>query len=125
VDGVAVEVGEFDAGQGEDGHVAVGQEVDVAGVVENAGNVGGDEGFAFAYADHDGRPESGSDDLVRLGGGENAQRERSSESLDGAANGDFQRDCVASGFRVLLHLFDEVGDDFSVGFGDELVVLGD
>ena len=39
LDGVAVKVGELDAGQGEDGHVPVGEKVDVARVVQHAGNV--------------------------------------------------------------------------------------
>ena len=125
LDGVAVEVGELDAGEGEDGHVAVGEEVDVAGVVEDAGNVGGDEGLALADADDDGRAEAGDDDLVRLGGGEDAEGEGSGEAFDGAADGDFERDGLAGGFRIVLHLLDQVGDDFGVGFGDELVALID
>ena len=123
LDGVAVEVGELDAGQREDGHVAVGEEVDVARVVKNAGNVGGDEGLALAYADDDRRAEARGDNLVRLGGGENAQGKRAGEALDGAADGDFKRDGLAGGDRVVLHLFDEVGNDLGVGLGDELVAL--
>ena len=123
LDGVAVEVGELDAGQGEDGHVAVGEEVDVARVVQNAGNVGGDEGLALADADDDGRAEARDDDLVRLGGREHAQRKGSGEALDGAADGNFERNRLPGGFGVLLHLFDEVGDDLGVGLGDELVAL--
>jgi hypothetical protein len=123
LDGLAVKVSELDAGEGEDGHVAVGEEVDVAGVVEDAGNVGGDEVLAFADADDDGRAEAGGDDLVRLGGGEDAEREGAGEALDGAADGYFERDGLAGGFGVFLDLFDEVGDDFGVGFGDELVAL--
>ena len=92
LDGVAVEVGERDAGGGEDGHVAVGEEVDVAGVVEDAGDVGGDEVLAVADADDDGRAEAGGDDLVGLGGGEDAEGEGSGEALDGAADGVFERD---------------------------------
>ena len=33
-------------------------------------------------------------------------------------------DGLAGGFRVLLHLFDQVGDDLGVGLGDEFVALG-
>ncbi len=124
LDGLAVEVGELDAVEGEDGHVAVGEEVDVAGVVEDAGNVGGDEVLAFAYADDDGRPGAGGDDFVGLGGGEDAEGEGAGEALDGAADGIFKRDGSAGGCGVVLDLLDEVGDDFGVGFGDELVALG-
>ncbi len=123
LDGLAVEVGELDAVEGEDGHVAVGEEVDIAGVVEDAGNVGGDEVLAFAYADDDGRAGAGGDDLVGLGGGEDAEREGSGEALDGAADGIFEQDGSARGSGVVLDLLDEVGDDFGVGFGDELVAL--
>src|SRR6202795_4305684 len=42
LDGLAFKVGEGDTIEREDGHVAVGEEVDVARVVENAGDVGGD-----------------------------------------------------------------------------------
>ena len=55
------EVGEADAGGGEDGDFAVLQEVDVAGVVEDAGDVGGEEEFAFADADDGGRAHAGGD----------------------------------------------------------------
>ena len=101
LDGLAVEVGELDAGGGEDGHVAIGEEVDVARVVENAGNVGGDEGLAFADADDDRRAEARGDDLVGLGGGENAQREGAGEALDGAADGCFERDGLRRRLRRL------------------------
>ena len=124
LDGLAVEVGELDAGGREDGHVAVGEEVDVARVVQDAGNIGGDEVLALAHADDHGRAEAGGDDLVGLGGGEHAQRKGSGEALDGAAHGVFERNRLAGGFGVLLHLLDEVGDDLGVGFGDELVALG-
>ena len=124
LDGLAVEVGELDAGEGEDGHVAVGEEVDIARVVENAGNVGGDEVLAFAHADDDRRARARGDDLVGLGGGKHAQRKGAGEALDGAANGVFERDRRSAGSCVVLHLLDEVGDDLGVGFGDELVALG-
>ena len=65
-DGRAVEVGEGDAGGGEDGEFAVGEEVDVAGVVEDAGDVGGEEEFAVADAEDGGRADAGGDELVGL-----------------------------------------------------------
>ena len=81
LDGVAVEVGELDAGRGEDGHVAVGEEVDVARVVQNARDVGGDEGLAFANADDDRRAEARGDDFVGLG----RRRERRGQRRRSAA----------------------------------------
>ena len=95
LDGVAVEVGELDALAGEDGHVAVGEEVEVAGVVEDAGDVGGDEVFAIADADDGGRADAGGDDFVGLVGGEDADGEGSGEALDGAADGFFEGNGVA------------------------------
>ena len=113
-EGFAVEVGEGDAGGGEDGEFAVGEEVDVAGVVEDAGDVGGEEEFSVADADDGGWAHAGGDELVGLVGGEDADGEGSGEAVDGAADGFFEGDAgVASASLV----FDEVGDDFGVGFG--------
>ena len=53
---VAVEVGELHAVGREDGHVAIGQEEDVARVVEDRGDVGGDEVFVVTEADDAGGP---------------------------------------------------------------------
>ena len=91
-EGRAFEVGEGDAGGSEDGEFAVGEEVDVAGVVEDAGDVGGEEVFAVADAEDGGRAEAGGDELVGLVGGEDADGEGSGEALDGAADGFFERD---------------------------------
>ena len=84
---VVVEVGEPDAGFGEGGDFAVLEEVDVAGVVEDAGDVGGEEEFVIADADHRGRPHAGGDEGVGRVGGEDADGEGSGEPLDGAADG--------------------------------------
>ena len=82
LDGLAVKVGELDACRRQDGHVAVGQEVDVARVVQNAGHVGGDKALAFAHADNDRRAEPRGNNLVGLGGRQHAQRKRAREPLD-------------------------------------------
>ncbi len=128
---------------GEDGDVAVLEEDDVAGVVEDAGDVGGEEVFAVADADDGGRAEAGGDEFVGFAGGEDADGEGAGEALDGAADGFFEgrwrpgvgasasmmasallassgRSAaggrgLAGGFVELV--FDEVGDDFGVGFG--------
>ena len=123
LDGLAVEVGELDAGGSEDGHVAVGEEVDVARVVENAGDVGGDEGLAFADADDDGGSAARGDDLVGLGSGEDAEGECTGEMFDGVADRVFEQEGSTGGGSVVLNLLDQVSDDFGVGFGDELVAL--
>ena len=92
--GCAFEVGEDDAGGGEGGDFAVLQEVNVPGVVEDAGDVGGEEVFAVADAEDGGRAEARGDHLVGLGGGEHADGEGSGEALDRAAHGFFERDDV-------------------------------
>ena len=61
---MTVKVGDFHSAEGEDGHFAVVEEGDVAGVVEDAGNVGGYEVLAVAHADHDRRTGARGDDLV-------------------------------------------------------------
>ena len=90
-------------------------------MVEDAGNVGGEEVFAVADAEDGGRAEAGGDELVGLVGGEDADGEGSGEAVDGAADGFFEGD---RGDGVLQFLLDEVGDDFGVGFGYEFVALG-
>jgi hypothetical protein len=121
LDGIAIKVSKLHAGEGEDGHVAIGKEVDVAGVVKDAGHVGSDEAFAIADADDHGRPGAGGDDFVRLCGREHSQGKRAGEALDSAADGHLERDGLAGQVGVDLHLLDEVGNDFRVGFSDELV----
>ena len=91
LDGVAVKVGKFDAGQSQDGHVAVGQKVDVARMVQHARHVGGDKTLALAHADDDRRPEASDHDLVRFGGRQDAQRKGSGQAFDGAADGNFEQ----------------------------------
>ena len=125
VDGVAVKVGQLHAGQGQDGHIAVGQEVDVARVVQHAGHIRSHKGLALAHADDHGRTKAGGHNLVRLGGRQNPQRKGPGQPLDRAADGHFQRNRLAGCFGVLLHLLNEVGDDLGVGFGDELVAQRD
>ena len=118
--GPAFEVREGDSGEGEDGELAVGEEVDVAGVVEDAGDVGGEEELALADADDGGRAHAGGDELVGVVGGHDSDGEGSGEVLDGLADGFFEGE-VGGVFELLL---DEVGDDLGVGLGDELVALG-
>ncbi len=90
----AVEVGEGDAGFGEGGDFAVGEEVDVAGVVEDAGDVGGEEEFSLADAEDGRRAHAGGDEGVGRVGGEDADGEGSGEALDGAADGFVEGDAA-------------------------------
>jgi len=68
------------------------EEVNVAGVVEDAGDVGGEEELAVAEAEDDGRAEARGDHLVGRMRGEDADGEGSGEALDGAADGFLERD---------------------------------
>ena len=117
LDGVAVEVHHAHALRSEHGDVAVGQEKHVARVREDRGDVGGDEIFVLSQADHGGRAGARGNNFVRVRGGKNGQGIDAGELPHGLAHGVFER---AAFFHVPL---DEVGDDFGVGLGDELVAL--
>ena len=124
LNGLAVEVGQGDAFRRQHGHVAIGQKVDIAGVMQDAGHVGGDKGLALAHADHNRRAGARGHNLVRLRRGENAQRKGAGEALDRRAHRVLQLERRTCGLRVFLHLLNQVGNDLGVGFGDELVPLG-
>src|SRR6185312_16582420 len=87
---IGIAVGQDNAGGGEGGDFAVLEKVDVAGVVENAGDVGGEEEFALAEAEDDGRAHAGGDHLVGLVGGEHADGEGAGHAAGGAAHGFFE-----------------------------------
>ena len=61
-------------------------------MVEDAGDVGGEEEFAVADADDGGWAHAGGDELVGLVGGEDADGEGSGEAVDGSADGFFEGD---------------------------------
>ena len=87
-EGVVVEVGEADAGGGEDGDFAVGEEVDVAGVMEDAGDVGGEEELSPSPMPMTaGGPMRAATRVSGAVGGEDADGEGAGEPLDGAADG--------------------------------------
>ena len=117
LDGIAIEVHDADALRSEHGDVAVRQEKHVARVREDRGNVGRDEIFVLSQADHGRRAGARGDDFVRVRGGKNRQGIDARELAHGLSHGVLQR---AAFFHVPL---DEVGDNFGVGLGDELVAL--
>ena len=123
-DGLAFEVGELHAGRRDDGEVAVGEEEQVARVIENRRHVAGDEVFVLAQADDRRRPVARGNNLVGLVGRDDRDREHAGQQLHRLANRFFQRNLVpvAVGAEVLL---DQVGDDFGVGLGAELVAFVD
>ena len=85
---------------------------------ENRGNVAGDEKFLFAEADHDRRAQARGDDLVRIFGRKGHQRVSAAHHLHRFQDRFFQR-------SVLRKFLEQMGDDFGVGFGEELVAFGD
>ena len=123
-DGLAVEVGELHARGRDHGQVAVGQEEQVARVIEDRRHVGGDEVLVLAQADDRRRAIARGHDLVGLIHGNHRQREDARQLLHRPADGFFQRyrPAVAGGEVMLL---DQVGDDLGVGLGGELVPFFD
>ncbi len=65
-DRFAFKVAQLHAGRGDDCQVAVGQEEQIAGVIEDGRHVGGDKVLVLAQADHRRRAVAGGDDLVAL-----------------------------------------------------------
>ena len=99
LDRLAVEVGQLDAVARQDGHVAVGQKVDIAGVVQNAGHVGGDKRLALAHADDHRRSGACGDNLVRLGGRETPSANAPVSRFTARPHGRFQQIGGALGLR--------------------------
>ena len=112
----AEEVGELHAGARDDGHLFVAEEHDVARVAQDGGDVGRDEELAVAEADDDRRTVADGDDLFRIVGRNQHEREQPAHQQQRAADRVLE--------AVVFHLaLDQVRDDFRVGFGDELVAL--
>ena len=98
------------------------EEEQVARVIQNRGHVGGDEVFVFAQPDDGGRAVARGDDLVGLVDRDHAEREHAGQFLHGFAHGFFKVGPVAvAGLQIVL--LDQVGDDFGVGLGGELVAF--
>ena len=74
-DGLTVEVGELYSLGGDHRQVAVGKKEEVAGVIENRGDVRGDKIFIFSEADYRRGAISGGDNLVGLIDGHHCQGE--------------------------------------------------
>jgi hypothetical protein len=123
-DGKPLEVSELHTVRGEHREVAVGEEEEVAGVVEDGGNIAGHKVFVLAQPDHRRRPLPRRDDLVQILGGDDSQSKNSLELPDRGAHGLFQASRLP-GTRILGTLsetfLNEVGDHFGVRLGGELV----
>jgi hypothetical protein len=124
LEGLSVEICKLHAVRADHREVAVGQEENVARVIKNRGNVGGDKIFVVAEANYKRRTVARGHDLVRLIHGDDGQSKDAGEFLDGLTNRLFQmRMLTVAGFEEVF--FDQVGDDFSIGFGRELVAFLD
>ena len=112
----AEEVGERARRSGDDRHLVVAEEDDVARVAEDGGNVGRDEELAVAEPDDDRRTLADGDDLLGLVGRDEHQREEAAHQQQRAPHGVLE--------AVVFHLaLDQVRDDLGVGLGDEVVAL--
>src|SRR6267142_2694199 len=116
LDRAAVVIHHADALLREYSDVAIGQEKYLAGVLEERRDVAGHKKFALAQADHGGRSHARGHDFMRVFRGQEYQRVDAAQFFQRPADCFLQR-------RILGILFDEVRDDFGVGFGDELMAL--
>src|SRR5690348_13200293 len=117
LDGIGVVVHDANAFFGKHDDVAVGEEENIASVLEERGNVAGDEIFVVTQADDGWRTETRRDNLLGILGGQKHERVDTTKLLEGTADGFFEG-------HVALHvLLDEMGDDFGVRFGNKLVAL--
>ena len=91
-------------------------------MVEESGDVGGNEVFIFADADYSGWSVAGGDDFVGIISSNDDKSEDAGQFFDSLADGFFLGRLRAR-FEVML--LDEVGDDFGVGLGGESVAFGD
>jgi len=91
-------------------YVAIGQEEYLAGVLEERRDVAGHKILAIAQANHGGRSHARGHDFVRVFRGHEYQRIDAAQFFQRPADCFLQR-------RILGILFDEVRDDFGVGFG--------
>ena len=103
-------------GAGDDRHLLVAEEHDVARVAEDRRNVGRDEKLSVAEADDNRRSVADGDDLLGIVSRDEHEREQAPHQQQRPSHGVLE--------PVVLHLpLDQVGDDFRVGFGDEQVAL--
>src|SRR5262249_5615059 len=115
--GIAFEIGRYYAVAREHGHLAVAQEKYVARVIEHGRYIGSDEVFIVAETDYDGRALPDGYDFVLIVGRHHGESEDAFQFGGGAAHGLFE---IGTLFPIL---FDQVSDGFSIGFGDELMIL--
>ncbi len=116
LDGFAVEIGQLNAAWSQHGDIAVIEEEHIPGVTKNRGNVGGDEELLVAESDDDGRTGAGGDNLVGIGAGNDTDRKDAPDLFKGGANGILE--------LAVEMLFNQVSEDFGIGFRLEDVAFG-
>ncbi len=116
--GVALEIRDLGARSRQHRDFVVAEIEDVASVVEDRGDVGGDEVLVLTEADDDRRPLPHRDDLLWFVRREDREREEACHLRGGAPHGIFERHPVLTGADVLL---DQVRDDLGVGLRHERV----
>src|ERR1039458_613322 len=124
LDGLSVEIRQLHALGGDDGKVTISQKENVTRVIENRRDIGSDKVFVVAQADHERRAVARGHDLVGLVDGNDGQSEHSAEFFHCPADGLFEGEVVAvASFEEMF--FDQMSDDFGIGFGGELVAFFD
>ena len=112
----AGEIREHGAGLRDHGHFLIAEEHDVARVLQDGRDVGGDEVFALAETHDHRRTVPHGDELLRVIGRQQHQCEEAAQARHGAAHGAVE--------AVVLPLaLDEMRHDFRVGLGHEGVAL--
>src|ERR1019366_8219488 len=117
---IAVEVGQLYAILRDDRQIAVTQEEQIAGVIQDGGYIAGDEIFVVTQSNHRWWTITARDDLVWLVWRGNSDREDSRKLLHGLAHCLFQRDLV---FGVHQAFLDEMSDNLGVRLGAKLVTF--
>ena len=117
-DGLAVERHERHPVRRHDRHFAVVEEHDIAGVAQDRRHVRGDKVFAVANADDNRRAVADGDELFRIVGREQHEREEPADAFHRTQHRLFE--AVVPPF-----LLDEMRDDLGVGLRAERVALGD
>src|SRR6202000_2594252 len=90
VDGFAVEIGDANAVEGEDSHIAILEEKHFAGVLEQRRYVAGDKIFAIAEADDRRWADARGDEFLRILGGKKDQRVDAAQIFERFTNGFFE-----------------------------------
>src|SRR5437660_9136750 len=119
-DRLAVKVSEYHPFRRYNRQIAIGQEEQIVGVVQNRGNISSDKVLVLAKSDHRGRAIARGHDLVGFINRNHGQGEHAAQFLNCLPHSFFEgRVMAVPGFQEIF--FNQVGDDFGVGVGRKLV----